>query len=196
MIADIQGVIKMRKNLTGMIFGNWKVISVSHFDKRGNTYWNCECICGNLRKVRSTSLSRGTTLSCKSCSNKTHGLTKNKHFSRWKHMMNRCFNKNDDRYNDYGGRGIVVCKEWQDPKIFIDWCDATYLGQEYTLDRFPNKNGPYSPENCRWATSTQQQRNRRNNVYLKDGTLLVEFAARIGIRRQTAYSQYKRGKLI
>ncbi len=77
----------------------------------------------------------------------------------WSAMLNRCNSIKDPRYKDYGGRGIKVCARWTDFNNFIadmGTRPASYL----QLDRIDN-NGDYSKENCRWATSAENNANKR-----------------------------------
>jgi hypothetical protein len=97
-------------------------------------------------------------------------------------MTSRCVNPANDAYQAYGGRGIAVCDRWQDFAAF-----AEDMGPRpsplHTIDR-RNNNGNYEPDNCRWATPSEQQRNRRNNrlLTLNGETLcLAEWAERLGI---------------
>jgi len=94
---------------------------------------------------------------------KTHGLTKHPFYERWKNIHQRCFNENNPRYHDWGGRGITVCDEWKkNAKAFIDYISALkHAGEKgYSLDRKDN-DGNYEPGNIRWATATEQNNNQR-----------------------------------
>ena len=73
-------------------------------------------------------------------------------------MKKRCLLKNDPSYKNYGGRGITVCERWLEFAAFH--ADMGDPGDGLSLDRI-DVNGDYTPENCRWATSTQQVINRR-----------------------------------
>lgn len=79
------------------------------------------------------------------------------------HMKQRCYNKNSPDYKNYGARGIEVCKEWREnSKSFVKWAKENGYADNLTIDRI-DVNGNYCPENCRWITIEQQQRNRTNN---------------------------------
>jgi len=87
---------------------------------------------------------------------RTHGLSRTRIYNSWHAMMSRCYNVNDQSYNDYGGRGILVCKRWHDVEKFVE--DMGPRPPRKTLDRI-NGNKGYYKRNCRWATKQQQTDN-------------------------------------
>ena len=124
--------------------------------------------CGNEFKAQVQHINRGATISC-GCYNKriasethkTHGLTETRLYRVWVNIKYRVSNYNNKRYKDYVGRGITICEEWKnDFMSFYDWAMKNEYSDELSIDRIDN-DGNYCPENCRWTTSTIQNRNQR-----------------------------------
>lgn len=82
-------------------------------------------------------------------------------------MKQRCFNKKANSYHAYGAKGISVCNEWKNSfKSFYDWATNNGYADELSIDRYPNGQGNYEPDNCRWATNSEQHRNMSTNKIL------------------------------
>lgn len=154
------------KDISGQKFGRLTALYRLHNHNKNKkyygSYWLCVCECGNLTEVYLGSLQSGASTSC-GCLVKKHGKSHNPLYRNWLCMKTRCYNKTDEHYKDYGGRGIKVCDEWlKNFQAFYDWSMKHEYKKGLTLDRI-NINGDYEPSNCRWATSKQQARNRRSN---------------------------------
>lgn len=191
--------------------------------KNNSLFWYCQCDCGQITLASTYQLRSGSKKSC-GCSRKeflsisskkqsadgigafirSHGLTKHSLYKTWLCMMQRCYHANNPKFSDYGGRGIYVCERWHNISNFIE--DMGDRPKDHTLDRKDN-NGPYNPENCRWATLSEQGRNRRENYdgferksnkpkYIEyEGLRLTvsQWAKRIGIHRGALSSRIKNG---
>ena len=96
--------------------------------------------------------------------NHKHGLRHTRIYNIWRSMRQRCNNPNNNRYRNYGGKGITVCEEWNDPRVFAEWAYNNGYSDDLTIDRIDTSKG-YTPENCRWTTYTTQENNRTNNVF-------------------------------
>jgi hypothetical protein len=110
-----------------------------------------------------------------------HGKYETPEYYIWEGIVQRCTNPKTIGWKHYGGRGITVCERWRDFKNF--YADMGERPKNRSIDRIDN-NGPYSPENCRWASTTEQIRNRRNStLFTIDGVTahIDEWGAKFGI---------------
>lgn len=114
--------------------------------------------------------------------NSTHGLSRHPTYHRWISMMHRCYNVKSEKFSRYGGRGIYVENNWLSASQFIqDMGIPPFKGA--TIDRI-DVNGPYSKENCRWATQKTQQNNRGNTrmiTYKGETKPITEWGALLGV---------------
>ena len=194
-------------DMTGARYGRISVIARHGRDNQNNITWQCRCDCGSSPIIRGKSLRTGDTTSCGCRSAEvcrarslTHGhATKaamTPTFRSWSAMMNRCNNPNNAAYQSYGGRGIIVCSRWSAFDNFL-----TDMGErpslKHSIDRYPDNDGNYEPSNCRWATVSQQARNRRNNrMVMFDGrqVTLAEAAELSGTNYHTLRGRLQNGR--
>ncbi len=170
--------MKHIRDLRNQRFG--RLVAINPTDDRFNKYviWRCRCDCGNMIYVASKNLTSGATQSCGCLAKerseerkKKNGVKSMRLYGVWSAMKGRCNNSNDYHYRDYGGRGITVCREWNDSfNAFKDWAikngyDENAPKGSCTLDRIDN-NGSYTPQNCRWVSMKVQGRNRRTTRFI------------------------------
>lgn len=185
--------------------------------KNGRTLWKCICDCGKESVTGYSNLMTGNTKSCgcmekanleyfqrhsyrRKSANFDFSGTLNKHplYGLWSSMLTRCYNKNSKHYNIYGGRGIKVCDRWLPENLGFEHF-VSDMGERpsnmHTLDRI-NNDGDYCPENCRWATITQQSNNKRKSIivyYFGKRIYLKELCKIIGLNYSRVAHQIQKG---
>lgn len=166
--------------------------------------WECECFCGKKFKTRYSRLKAGRAASC-GCARRDnqrkavtkHGMSGTKVYKVYRSMLDRCHNRNDSHYHNYGDLGVEVCERWRGPGGFERFIEDMGLPPQprMSVERKDVTKG-YSPDNCVWLLLQLQGRNKRNTVRVElDGMMvpLVEVAERFGINYKTLYQRYRYG---
>ena len=193
-------------DLTDKKYNMLTVIEKVDTSLHGEAVWKCRCECGNFTNVRGSHLTRGSVKSC-GCLRKVtgtdnrnykHGMHNSRIYRIWALIKKRCYNKKDEHYPNYGGRGITVCDEWlHDFQAFYDWSMANGYADDLTIDRKDN-DGNYEPGNCRWTTSKEQANNRRSTVHITVNGITkntTDWAKTIGVGRSTIRRHIKKGDI-
>ena len=189
----------------GERFGRLQVVAVLNGEDV-----ECQCDCGSTRAVNWSGLKAGGIKSCgclrrenarkqaKKINEKraesSHGMVGSPEYRAWQDMLNRCRNAGLSNYNDYGGRGISVCERWKKFENFLEDMGKRPFGK-YSIERVDN-DGDYEPDNCKWANSKEQSRNRRTNRFLTvgDRTMCVtDWERRLGVSKGCIRHRLKRG---
>lgn len=157
-------------DLTGAVFGRLLVLQYAGYEK--GAQWVCECECGKQVKVRSDHLRYGRVHSCGcfkkevtgklAAERKKHGMWNTRLYSVWRGMKQRCSpSASPDNIDKYYQKGIRVCATWRESfEAFRDWALANGYRDDLTIDRL-DSDKDYTPDNCRWATYSEQNKNRR-----------------------------------
>jgi hypothetical protein len=163
-------------------------------------FWTCLCDCGKIVKRRSSLLMRSVEMSCGcqtgdkiSRTHRRHGMSRSRTYAIWCDMRMRCFTPSHPKYFRWGGRGITVCNRWATFENFL--ADMGERPPGHSIERIDN-DGPYSPENCRWATYVEQARNTRRTIFLTHAgeTLpLTEWSERSGIPHGVIRQRHHKG---
>lgn len=189
--GDVYGNLTVFKELPSKRFRDGKLLRV----------FLCRCSCGKTKRIILCNL-RGPngTRSCGCLARKKlatrnwrHGKSRSRAWRTWKNMLTRCYNKNDQAYKRYGGRGIIVSPEWHTFQRFFKDMGDPPPGR--SLDRRDN-NGHYCKDNCRWATHKEQGRNKRNNRLLTlngKTQCLSAWCEETGLGRDMLHSRIKNG---
>ena len=154
-MADMDGVDEQ--------YGRWRVLGPA--PKRGQRQARVRCECGVEQDVRLSHLKSGASTSCGCYSrelNTKHGLSESPEYAIWVAMKQRCENESYPDFGNYGGRGIAVCSEWSASFAAFYRDVGPRPSPELSIDRIDN-NGNYELGNVRWATRSQQQKNRRRS---------------------------------
>lgn len=168
-------------DLVGRRFGLLVVVKLAPKSSGGRTQWLCRCDCGSDVVAIGQHLTRPLIPKAHCGCGDQRGVHFRVHgeshmangkpsptYSTWKAMHKRCTNPTDDQYANYGGRGITVCDRWSGASGYVHFMED--MGEKplgHSIDRERNQEG-YKPDNCRWATATEQSRNRRNVTMTHD----------------------------
>lgn len=196
-----------RTDISGMKFGMLTAIEKIGYDtdKDGKRFalWKCKCDCGGEGIFNQHRLVSNSVKSCGCLRNRDHytavqhGLSRTRIYKIYNNMKIRCDNPNDQHYPNYGGRGITVCSYWRGIMgftHFYEWAMKNGYRDDLTIDRI-DVNGNYEPDNCKWATTQEQQENKRTNVrYEVNGELLLmkEIVEKYNISQSTLYDRTKK----
>lgn len=199
---------KMIKDEKNRKYSRLTVVEFSH--GKDGAYWLCKCDCGHLKIVKGSSLRSGVIKSC-GClwaeqkyknfdsgrAKKSHGFPHGRKLKDlYKNMKNRCYDKKNKRYKNYGGRGIVVCDEWlNDRRGFYAWAINNGYDPKLQINRIDN-DGNYCPENCNFITQKENVNNTSWNhavTWLGKTQSISMWAAEMGVRSQALQHRFTRG---
>lgn len=184
----------------GMKFSRWLVLPKK---ATRHLHATCLCDCGTVREVANSALRDNLSKSCGCLKtevtsarakqrNTKHSKYHHPVYHVWDSMIARCTNPNNRGFKSYGARGITVCPRWlKFENFYSDMGDPNGM----TLERVNNNKG-YCKSNCKWATYTEQARNKRNSIRLKyNGQIkpLVTWAEELGLSKTMLYQRVARG---
>lgn len=172
---------------TGQRFGKLTAIAKSHQSGR-ITFWEYRCDCGNTKVAPSALVCNDHIRDC-GCVVASHEYTC------WKSMKRRCNNPNSTGYENYGGRGIKVCPEWNNSFDAFLLHIGPSPTPKHTIERLDNS-ADYVPGNVRWATRKEQANNRRTNrLITHNGETMntKQWADRLGVRKTVISNRLRLG---
>lgn len=184
-----------RRNIENERYEKLVAIKPIGINKQGAVIWLCKCDCGKETSI--SIVNWGKTKSC-GClrRKKKHDLSSTPEYFAWKCMLGRCNNPKTKLFKTYGARGITVCDEWQGEKGLFNFIkDMGPRPDNHSIDRIDN-DGPYNKSNCRWATRTQQNRNKSDTTAITcngETHCVSRWAEITGIPRNNIYKRLERG---
>lgn len=194
--------MKVAEDLTGKKYHDLVVIG-KHVvrNKWKQLQWLCRCKCGEEVITTGIALRNNNKKSCGCARGEkrvTHGMTHSAEYKTWQAVLQRCHNKKSTNYENYGGRGILVCARWANSfeNFYEDM--GPKPGPEYSIER-DNTEWHYEPDNCRWATVSEQLNNKRDNVKFEYGGFVktvTQLAQDAGLKRTTLDYRLRRGASI
>ncbi len=194
----------MAKIEAGQKFGMLTAVEFVEWTPGRHVRWRFKCDCGNndfVALVHNVRDPRHRSCGCHrkavlAVGNLKHGKWKTPEFKVWGSMFDRCTNPTNKNYHLWGGAGVTICERWRHSfeNFLADM--GTRPSPEHSIDRYPNPFGNYEPDNCRWATAKEQQRNRRNNRIVEFNGRQMTFAEACeitGLAYSTLNNRLKRG---
>jgi hypothetical protein len=176
-------------------FGKLTVIAfIGTTDKK--RWWECLCDCGKTVQRTTAQLRKLQSCGCLRGKNVTHGMTNSSEFTIWHTMKARCYNPNATGYERYGGVGVVMCDEWRDSFEAFYRDVGPRPSVRHSIDRYPDKRGNYEPNNTRWGTWEDQNRNKRTNlIFTLNGVskTCIEWSEILGIDASTLQARKYHG---
>lgn len=193
-------------DITGQTFGKLTAIKRVENNNLGKVQYLCLCECGNKKIVTKQNLTNGICKSC-GCIKKEqdkinlkfpkHNMCSTRLYNIWKGMRWRCRSKKNKRRKFYLDKSIEVCKEWQEDFLnFYNWAMNNGYKDTLTIDRI-NNDGNYEPDNCRWATYTEQNNNQSTSkkyIYKNKIYTIKELSEMTGIKLPTLYQRLEQSK--
>ena len=200
------------RNISGAITGDSKMSDLTNLrfnkllvlcegkNRPHSRLWLCLCDCGNTKLIQHSNLTTGHSKSC-GCQrpkglkhhNYKHGKTGSQTYNKWRGMHQRCNDVNSEKYPIYGGRGITICKRWNEYLNFLT--DMGICPKGLSLGRIDN-NGNYEPSNCRWENAYQQQNNTRKNrniTYHNTTLTIAQWSRKVSIPYKCLWKRLKNG---
>ncbi len=200
------GLVKLHpntKDISGQKFGRLTVLGYFRSHPKTGVFFMCACNCGTFKQLPGVRIRKGDVTSCGCFQKENAAAVQTKHgdssngrispeYKAWSGMVLRCKKRSGKTYKNYGKRGIRVCERWRDFRNFL-----SDMGRKPTLLHSIERkdvNGNYEPDNCKWATQSEQARNKRNNVkfdFFGERLTIVDLAKRCSIPYPTLYQRLR-----